>query len=237
MKHTINSICVLIDSEDTLKKVEEIFINFNQKTYRESSLSEALVKNFYMVYNEGSHWSNSTFGDGRTPVSIAILESILSNFQREKTLPLDLEILPGRFYKLRNGDKAEIYSIDNDLEGNTAPPFIHGRSFNSKGLSKIGVWSSKGEGFFLLYGDIRPNSYDIMEEWVEPLDFDWDCLPTWCNNYIAKDSSGSWYCYSDLPNLEPGFLSASILLCKIPKEYSPIWVGEVEKSLHKNPNI
>src|SRR5690606_38155903 len=80
--------------------------------------------------------------------------------------------------------------------------------------------------------------YDLISEWQTPLEFDWDCLPPWCNKYIAKNEDGTWYAYSNEPTQIPwGFYDGELEI-EIPKDYQPKnYTGYLVDGLFKNPNL
>lgn len=81
----------------------------------------------------------------------------------------------------------------------------------------------------------------------QQLDFDWDCLPKWCNDWIAMDEDGSWYSYNTKPRhdsysswlMEELMLCqiGELMLCQIGNDYAPKnYTGDWKDSLTKNPN-
>ena len=70
-----------------------------------------------------------------------------------------MNIEPGKFYKLRNGCKAEIYSLGNEFDK------CHGRYWPSQSDKPMPlVWDSKG----YLNESGRPSGWDIIGPWTEP---------------------------------------------------------------------
>lgn len=68
--------------------------------------------------------------------------------------------------------------------------------------------------------------YYPQKEDVVCVQFDWNCLPKWCNKYIRMDKHGDWYCYSEEPEI-------SIV---IPSNFAPKnYTGKWEDSLKANP--
>lgn len=139
---------------------------------------------------------------------------------------MKLEI--GKEYVTRNGVKVKVY----DIAENENFPVIAGIHRDGKIIPVTYAIN----GNYVLNSE---DSYDIIGEWKEPLDFDWSCLPAWVNNYIAMDKDGSWYAYSMEPEKLTKLLSwrnpwDAIL---IPKNYIPKnFKGDWEDSLFKNPN-
>jgi hypothetical protein len=72
----------------------------------------------------------------------------------------------------------------------------------------------------------------------QQLDFDWDCLPKWCNDWIAMDPyGGGWYSYDKKPSKGVCVWLNEGELCSIGKDYAPKnYTGSWENSLTKNPN-
>lgn len=137
---------------------------------------------------------------------------------------MKLEI--GKEYVTRSGLKVKIYDIAEAGNYPVIAGIFKGKLIEPYSYTKGG---SNGIGSIL--------QSDIVGEWKEPLDFDWSCLPTWCNKYIAMEGSGIWYAYSDAPGQgRYGFWGSNF--CKISKEYAPKnFKGTWGKSLFKNPNI
>lgn len=69
-----------------------------------------------------------------------------------------MNIQPGKFYRLRNGCKAEIYSV-----GNPGLYSVHGRIFD-EGEVTPDAWQSPGN---YRYGGSE-SQFDIIAEWEEP---------------------------------------------------------------------
>lgn len=140
---------------------------------------------------------------------------------------MKLEI--GKEYKTRNGLKVKVYDI---AESGDYPVIAGGHrdgGIIAAAYAINGAYNLKYE-----------SSYDIIGEWVEPLDFDWSCLPAWANNYIAMDQDGAWFAYSKNPEKRMelfAWRSGYGLAILIPEEYAPKnFKGDWENSLLKNPN-
>lgn len=142
-----------------------------------------------------------------------------------------LKIEAGKFYRTRDGRKAGIYRTD----VNTSKRSIHGYVIASDGIEYSRYWRSDG-----MFFNTKKSKVDLIEEWQEPfiLDFDWDCLPYWCNKYVAKNKKGTWLAYSSKPKL------CTVDFCNydkktvIPEEYQPKnYTGSWEDSVFKNPNF
>ena len=72
--------------------------------------------------------------------------------------------------------------------------------------------------------------------------FDWNCLPAWCNSWIAMEDNGKWYCYEFKP-IKTKSIIASEWKCvtgeryEIPSKFKPLrYSGTWDTSLMKNPN-
>lgn len=141
-----------------------------------------------------------------------------------------MEIKVGNFYKTRGGNKVRIY----DTESGGACT-IHGAVLSKKGFWESRSWGINGN----FYQDKTKDRDDIIEEWREPLDFDWDCLPTWANQYVAMDRGGTWFAYSGEPDYLPQTSNWHIqkgFFVEIPRGYAPKNYHDTsEKSLTFNP--
>lgn len=141
---------------------------------------------------------------------------------------MKLEI--GKEYMTRDGFKVKVYDITN----NENYPVI-------AGVTKNNIVTPTSYTIDGVYVCGRSSSYDIIGEWQEPLDFDWSCLPAWANKYIAMDSDGAWFAFSNKPEKSTmrfiwentGKSCEAILIPKdyIPKNFKGTW----ENSLFKNP--
>lgn len=140
----------------------------------------------------------------------------------------NLKIEVGKTYITRNGTKAIIYNIN---AGGIFP--IHGAILVSTGNYSMKSWRHDGK-YTNTYNDMN---LDIISEYVEPLDFVWDCLPAWCDKYITMDYKDNWSCWSNLPEIDYDDITDwnGPLCLFIPKEYKPKWKGDWKKSLFMNP--
>lgn len=69
------------------------------------------------------------------------------------------------------------------------------------------------------------------------IQFDWSCLPAWCNSFIAMDKNKDWYCYNLEPKLPPVGTMFAGNGSKIPPHFAPKnFTGDFRDSLMKNPN-
>lgn len=140
----------------------------------------------------------------------------------------DLKIEAGKFYRTRDGRKAGIYRTD----VNHPEYSIHGYVIDSDGVEYSLNWRSNGR-----ISSIEEFKIDLIEEWKEPLDFDWDCLPKWRNAYIAMDEDGGWYAFSNEPKQGSCYFYDHATT-GIPKDYQPKnFTGDWTDSLFKNPNL
>lgn len=75
------------------------------------------------------------------------------------------------------------------------------------------------------------------EHLQEEIDFDWDCLPKWTNDYIAMDENGDWFAYGNKPEIRNFEWFQRDGFQTIPKGYEPKnFTQDWTKSLYKNPN-
>ena len=133
-----------------------------------------------------------------------------------------MKIEKGKFYKTRYGRKVEILNTD---VKNTYP--IIGIITLSDSTEVCASWIDNGT---YLKND-KNDSYDIIGEWEEALDFDPYCLPKWADKWIAMDADREWYCYSEKPAPDDhqiwctdlGGKSPEIPLSFRPKNYSGDW--------------
>lgn len=140
-----------------------------------------------------------------------------------------LKIEAGKFYRTRDGRKAGIYRTD--AKGKRP---IHGYIVDSE--ENAFCWYKGGYSFS--NRDVKYEN-DLISEWQEPLDFDWNCLPKWANKYIAADPRGNWFSSnSKITFVRWGLNNQTDILGYIPKEYQPKnFTGNWEDSLFKNPNL
>lgn len=97
-----------------------------------------------------------------------------TNTYKQKIMSLKLEV--GKSYKTRRGLKATI--LKSDLKGHYS---IVGYVENEDSDYST-CWTK--EGFHSHSNPDIKFDNDIISEWIEPLQFDWDCLPKWCNDFI-----------------------------------------------------
>lgn len=142
----------------------------------------------------------------------------------------DLKIEAGKFYKLRNGFKAFVYRTGCEDDAYT----IHGYVIRTdKGdKEEVASWTDAGN----FYSDVSKDEFDIVLEWTEPLDFDWDCLPKWADRYITMDADGNWYGHNKKPKLEHNCYWNSNGDTVYIKRYHPKnFTGDWKVSLFENP--
>lgn len=144
-----------------------------------------------------------------------------------KSNTMNIEV--GKFYKTRNGCKVRIYATDGE---------IHGAIFLGNEWL-IRTWCADGSFMKILTHDS-----DIVSEWEEPLDFDWNCLPAWADGIFKANShsDGTWFYYA---GKEPNFMEDSlngweVSSCtnydRIPKKFAPKnYKGSIKDSIHKRP--
>lgn len=139
-----------------------------------------------------------------------------------------MELEKGKFYKTRGGLKAEVVAFVQMQysEPRTLIVITYENGYNS-------YLSVLSNGCFREHYE---SEIDVISEWIEPLDFDWDCLPAW-SNFIAMNEDGNWYHYSDKPCLYYDFWSGFYRYGIIPLEYAPKnYTGDWKDSLHERPS-
>lgn len=125
-----------------------------------------------------------------------------------------MKIEKGKFYRTRDGRKVEILKTD----AKNAYPII-GITLHSDGYELCAHWCDNG---MYLKSD-EDDSYDIIGEWEEALDFDPYCLPKWADKWIAMDADEDWYCYSEKPEIKSShkiYLSIGNVI-QIPEDFTP----------------
>lgn len=102
-----------------------------------------------------------------------------------------MKLEKGKFYRLRNGDKFEVYSTDN-------PGYypVHGRVLNPSD-SRFQTKTSDGKHYNQEYLDSR----DIISEWVDNPLVDWSLYPSWAK-FRAHSADGAAYVFSNRPQLD-----------------------------------
>ncbi len=140
-----------------------------------------------------------------------------------------LKIKAGKFYRTRDGRKVGIYRTN----ANHSEDTIHGYTIELNGSEYNRSWTSDGTLF-----STRKHGADLIEEWEDPLDFLWDCLPPWHNRYIAMNEDGAWYAYSNEPTQGVLDFYDYDAIIEIPKEYQPKnFTGNWTDSVFKNPKL
>lgn len=141
---------------------------------------------------------------------------------------MKVKIEVGKFYISRDGKKVRIYATDGKGDYPVHGAFYSNGGWDSLELTKYGRYYSNGE----------INSSDIVREWVEPLKFDWECLPAWIDRYIAMDKNGKWFAYDKAPrnpDRDYWVMSGGSLI-SIEENFSPTnYYGTSLESLHENP--
>ena len=138
-----------------------------------------------------------------------------------------------KFYRTRNNQKVRI--ICNDAPGQySLIGFIMASTKPNESLYTICQWLS--DGFAVAHH--HPNELDIMEPWVDLLEFDWTCLPPWLRSYVAMDKNGKWFAYDFKPDMDisvwrnPAGPQLEIPVSFAPKNFYGAW----NYSLRRNPN-
>lgn len=149
---------------------------------------------------------------------------------------LKLEV--GKAYRTRKGHKAVV--VDMEKGDYTYPVTV---AIKIKSVAHSQEWKVR----YLrlngcMFSDGSESDYDLVGEWVEELDFDWNCLPAWADKAIAMDSNGKWFCYASKPIIVLGdywwdSVDDDTTACDfIPPEYEPKnFNGSWEGSLFINP--
>jgi len=133
---------------------------------------------------------------------------------------------PNKFYRIKAGDKAIVYAVY-ERE-------MHGAVFIADEWCIV-VWDRNGKPTGSQY------NWDLVGPWVEPLDFDWSCLPKWADRFIAMDEhKHRWCAYSNKPiQFEAIWIEQSresTLWLVIPVNYAPKnYTGDWKDSLRMNP--
>lgn len=99
-----------------------------------------------------------------------------------------MKIEVGKFYRAKNGDKARIYATDGGLNSQ-----IHGAVLQSDGRWVIVWWLKDGKC-------MNNTWFDLVAEWIEPIDFDPSCLPAWAE-WIAMNEGGDWFWFQKEPTV------------------------------------
>lgn len=139
-----------------------------------------------------------------------------------------MNIQAGKDYKTRGGQNVIIYATD---KGSHYP--VHGAVLCSDGTWGVESWSLNGMVHLQ-----NEQHRDIVSEWTEPLQFDWDCLPKWADRFIVMESNGEWFCSNKKPSAAmiewiPCVMSSS---SNIPESHAPKnYTGDWKDSLHENP--
>lgn len=100
-----------------------------------------------------------------------------------------LVIEPGKFYRLRNGQKYRCHS--NDCYGVYS---INGEQLTQKGWVAF-LLTKEGKNYF---GSNGKDPLDIIAPWVDKPEVKWSALPAW-HNWVAMDENKIWYSYEDKP--------------------------------------
>lgn len=138
-------------------------------------------------------------------------------------------IKPGAFVRLRDGSKAEIYSVGN---GGRYP--VHGRVFDQDGMVVSFAWTD--DGAFLR--SCPDGLKDIIGPWVAEPDYSklWPLLPPWIK-WLAQSPNRELFGYPIKPTPSPfgwcGVSSFSYIW--IPHDYRPELVGDWKDSLQERP--
>lgn len=132
----------------------------------------------------------------------------------------------GAFVRLRDGSKAEIYSVNN------CEPFsVHGRVFTLEG-TMLQSWTSNGRSS----AAVIDLPYDIVDYWVKNPDYSklWPLLPPWIN-WLARDKAGGLFGYCKKPTRNGYAWGNGRGYLPIPPEYCPPSVGDWKDSLQERP--
>lgn len=139
-----------------------------------------------------------------------------------------MKLEKGKFYRLRNGDKLEVYSTDNPGE---YP--VHGRAF-SDGETIFVCMTTEGNKTTIVQ-----TGYDIISEWTDKPIVDWSLYPSWAK-FLAHDDDGIAWIYSHRPDLEQRWWSVNegeeYAVCSIcPPEHTPKLTCDWKDSLVERP--
>ena len=132
-----------------------------------------------------------------------------------------MKIEKGKFYKTRDGRKAECLTTELKGVGETLATLIDGN---------LAVHYSNGK----YYSD-GDSEYDLISEWKDEPIIPWDDYPTWMN-WIAMDEGGKWYLFQVKPEINYNVWKALYEYARIPKKYEPKnFIGDWKESLFERP--
>lgn len=135
-----------------------------------------------------------------------------------------MKIEAGKFYRTRSDNKARVYAVD---AGGGSP--IHG-AILIKDAWYAKVFQRDGNYH---YQDESP--FDLISEWVDRPVVDWSKLAAW-HRWVAMDEDGSWYAYSERPELACAtWRVENTEYQRIPENYSPTFSGDWKDSLVERP--
>jgi hypothetical protein len=115
-----------------------------------------------------------------------------------------------------------------------------GRRFRIKGMTRYCVYHEHS-GRFVYVGEDKnytenPSLWENSgwQPYVEPVTFDWSCLPPWMN-YISMDKDGVWSAYVVEPKIAKGYWMNEVFL-QIVRDYEPKgYTGDWKDSIMQRP--
>ena len=139
---------------------------------------------------------------------------------------MGITIEAGKFYTIRNGQKARVYATDGK------PPYIIHGAILSSGNWKSNLWSDGGFN----YSSKDETQADIIGPWIDKPIVDWSVMPKWAKT-VVMNKLRTWY-WTDDPL--PAGSSDHWLISRsnhgvIPQEFHPRFDGDWRVSLVKRP--
>lgn len=143
-------------------------------------------------------------------------------------------IYPGAFCRCRNGAKARIYELYDEV--------CHGAVYTVYGSWTMQCWYLNG---FTLkrQGKYIEHSFDLIGPWIDKPVVNWPAMPVWAKA-AAMNRKKQWFYFYERPTLrldttdpsgKDGFWWTSNFYGEIPPEYAPTWEGDWKDSLVERP--
>jgi hypothetical protein len=132
-----------------------------------------------------------------------------------------MKIEKGKFYKSRNGQKWEVLTTERGS------------------IYKIVALREDGQILTLFqngcaYSDKSESDFDIIAEWIEPVEIPWSDYPTWCK-WVAMDEYDGWFGFEFKP-LKKNVTWSGNTVIKIHPDYTPRnFTGHWTESLFERP--
>lgn len=140
-----------------------------------------------------------------------------------------LEIIPGKFYRTRDGLKARVLCTDVQSPKPVLALVL------SEGSELVFSYENDG----CLMQSRESCHWDLVAEWSEPLEVDWSKFAAWHNAVVWSPTRDRWLVASRIPTWDDkanawtgaggdGF-------DYVPPEHAPKWTGEAKDSLIVRP--